>query len=88
MNDMIFCQSCAMPLREDDEYGTNKDGSKNQDYCAFCYNDGEFKQNCNMEEMIQICADYSDHWEPKVTREEAINQMNQFFPTLKRWKNR
>lgn len=87
MKDMIFCQSCAMPLMNDKDYGTNKDGSKNKEYCEFCYEDGEFKHDCTMEEMIEVCADYSDQWEPKVTREEAIIQMKQFFPTLKRWKN-
>ena len=30
--EMVFCQSCAMPMGEDD-FGTEKDGSKCQDYC-------------------------------------------------------
>ena len=35
-----FCQSCAMPLTEE-ILGTNEDGSKSQDYCKFCYEDGK-----------------------------------------------
>lgn len=31
-SDMKFCQSCAMPMTEE-LYGSNKDGSKNEDYC-------------------------------------------------------
>ena len=32
-----FCQCCGMPMGETDElYGTNKDGSKSQDYCEYC----------------------------------------------------
>ncbi len=36
-----FCQSCGMPLI-DDNRGTNADGSRNFDYCIYCYKDGEF----------------------------------------------
>jgi len=31
-----FCQSCGMPPTED-ILGTNADGSKNEDYCMYCY---------------------------------------------------
>ena len=38
-----FCQSCGMPLKKDPENGgTEKDGSKSQKYCSYCYRDGEF----------------------------------------------
>ena len=30
-SNMKFCQSCAMPMTEE-LYGSNKDGSKNEDY--------------------------------------------------------
>ena len=40
-----FCQSCGMPLTED-ILGTNADGSKNEDYCMYCYKDGKFLQEC------------------------------------------
>ena len=46
-----FCQSCGMPLTED-VLGTNADGSKNEDYCIYCYRDGHFLQDCTMDEMI------------------------------------
>ena len=38
---MKFCQSCGMPLT-DEVLGTNADGSKNEDYCMYCYRDGKF----------------------------------------------
>ena len=50
-----FCQSCGMPLTND-VLGTNADGSKNEDYCMYCYKDGRFLQDCTMEEMIEHCA--------------------------------
>ena len=37
-----------MPLTED-VLGTNADGSKNKDYCMYCYRDGKFLQECTME---------------------------------------
>ena len=40
---MKFCQSCGMPLNEH-VLGTNSDGSKNEDYCMYCYKDGKFLQ--------------------------------------------
>ena len=40
-----FCQSCGMPLT-DDVLGTNSDGSKNEDYCMYCYRNGKFLQDC------------------------------------------
>ncbi len=52
-----FCQSCGMPLTEE-VLGTNADGSKNEDYCMYCYKDGKFLQDCTMEEMIEHCAQF------------------------------
>jgi hypothetical protein len=38
-----FCQSCGMPMKKDPQGGgTNSDGSKNSDYCSYCYEDGMF----------------------------------------------
>lgn len=45
---MKFCQSCGMPMNEH-VLGTNADGSKNEDYCMYCYKDGQFLQDCTME---------------------------------------
>ena len=39
------CQSCGMPIKGDvDKQGTNADGSKNSDYCVYCYQGGAFTQ--------------------------------------------
>ena len=54
-----FCQSCGMPLTEELK-GTNADGSRNEDYCIYCYKDGAFTQDCSMEEMIEFCAQFVD----------------------------
>lgn len=86
----LFCQSCGMPMQTADQFGTNADGSLNQDYCCYCYKGSEFLQDCTMEEMIAHCIKYLDEFNgasnTQFSKEEAIAQMNQYFPMLKRWK--
>ena len=77
-----FCQSCGMPLTEE-VLGTNADGTKNEDYCMYCYKDGKFLQDCTMEEMIEHCA---QGLEKPITKEEYIGMMKSYFPQLKRWR--
>ena len=42
--ELKFCQSCGMPLSPE-VLGTNADGSKNEEYCMYCYKDGKFLQD-------------------------------------------
>ena len=78
-----------MPLT-DEILGTNADGSKNEDYCIYCYKDGQFLQDCTMEEMIEHCAQFVDEVNKNLpqpmTKEEYIGQMKMYFPHLKRWR--
>jgi hypothetical protein len=40
---MEMCQSCGMPMNKDPNGGgTNADGSKNNKYCSYCFQNGEF----------------------------------------------
>ena len=88
-NNMKFCQSCGMPLN-DENRGTNADGSKNEDYCMYCYQNGKFTNDCTMDEMIEFCAQFVDEVNknmPKpMTKDEYKDMMRQYFPMLKRWK--
>lgn len=80
-----FCQSCGMPLKSPEDHGTNADGSKNEDYCVYCYQNGAFAQDCTMEEMIDFCLNCEGA--PAFgSREEAEKAMREWFPTLKRWR--
>ena len=80
-----ICQSCGMPIDSNDLLGTNKDGSFNQDYCKYCYNDGEFIDNVTMEEYIDMCSQYGE--QAGMTNSEMKEYCTKLFPTLKRWKN-
>lgn len=83
-----FCQSCGMPLTDENK-GTNADNSRNEDYCIYCYKEGKFTQDITMEQMIEHCAQFTDEinrqsgW--NLTPEQAKEQMRRFFPYLKRW---
>ena len=85
-----FCQSCGMPLTKDEDCGTNADGSTNFDYCQYCYKDGQFLQDCTMDEMIEHCAQFVDEVNKQMpqpmTKEEYKQMMQGFFPMLKRWR--
>lgn len=89
MNDMKqkFCQCCGMLMGDSNElYGTNADGSKNEEYCKYCFENGEFTFKGTMEEMIEICIPHMVDANPNMNKEEARKIMLEWFPTLKRWK--
>lgn len=86
-----FCQSCGMPLTADDQCGTNADDSINFDYCKYCYADGKFTQDLDMDGMIEHCSQFVDEVnkgvETPMTKEEYKAIMYRLFPMLKRWMN-
>ena len=48
-----------MPLAEN-ILGTNADGSKNEEYCIYCYKDGAFTGDFTMEQMVEYCSMFVD----------------------------
>lgn len=80
-----ICQSCGMPMQQDD-LGTNVDGSVNQDYCKYCYTNGEFIDKVSMDEYIKMCSQFGS--QAGMTNKEMEMFCRKLFPTLKRWKNR
>lgn len=86
MEDQKFCQSCGMPMGETDEmYGNQADGSKSEDYCSYCFQNGAFTSDMTMEEMIEICIPHVVEANPSMTKEKAKDMLGNFLPTLKRW---
>lgn len=79
-----ICQSCGMPIMTIDDLGTNKDGSCNNDYCKYCYNEGKFVDDVSMDEYIEMCSQYGE--QANMTNEEMKIFCTKLFPTLKRWK--
>lgn len=81
-----LCQSCGMPMTTAAHYGTNADGSKNGDYCCYCYQKGAFTSDCTMEEMIDFCLNMPGSDKIYSDKDAARKQMLEYFPTLARWK--
>lgn len=79
-----ICQSCAMPIDDESLWGTNRDGSKNSDYCIYCYKDGEFLQKVTMQEYIEMMIPFSA--QAGMTAEQMRDFCEKVYPTLKRWK--
>lgn len=78
----LICQCCGMPL-EDDILGRETDGTLNEDYCKWCYDEGTFLTDCTMEEMIDLCLPHMQG-----DKQAARTYLESVLPTLKRWKNR
>ena len=87
MTEQKHCQSCGMPMGKGDElYGTETNGSRSQDYCNYCYQNGQFLFCGTMAEMIEICVPHIVAYNPAMTAEQARQMMEHFLPMLKRWK--
>jgi len=88
MQNEIHCQSCGMPMTEEAHFGKNADGSKNEDYCCYCYPNGTFENpNETMEEMIEGCIPLLVEDGVHATDEASARKLlTEFLPTLKRWK--
>ena len=79
-----ICQSCSMPLTRSDDFGTNADGSRNEEYCQYCYKNGEFSDpNLTKEQMIEKLTEMS--FDMGMTEQEARDMAEVIIPTLKRW---
>lgn len=78
----LICQCCGMPL-EDTIISREPDGSRNEDYCKWCYTGGTFTYS-SMEQLIDFCTEHmaSDAW-PK---EQVRAHMEAVVPELKHWK--
>jgi hypothetical protein len=77
-----------MPMEDtEDLFGTNADGTKNDDYCKYCYENGTFKADISMEEMIEFCVPHVVSANSGMTEDAARSMVREFFPKLKRWKN-
>lgn len=81
----VICQSCSMPIINQEQFGTNEDQSINNDYCIYCFKDGQFIDNVSMEEYIEMNIPFAK--QANMTEEQMRKHCEEVFPTLKRWKN-
>lgn len=79
-----ICQSCGMPITSKEQLGTEFNGETNEDYCKYCYVNGEFIDKVGMEEYINMCSAYGE--QAGMTNEQMLEHCKNLFPTLKRWR--
>lgn len=77
----LICQCCGMPM-EDSSISREKDGSFNEEYCKWCYADGEFAYT-NLEELVDFLVGHmsSQEWPPEQARAYFEAQL----PKLNHW---
>ncbi|SFD88385.1 Putative zinc ribbon domain-containing protein [Chitinophaga sp. CF118] len=86
MNMEKICQSCSMPLDSIDILGTERDGSKSDQYCKYCYQGGAFTApNMSMSQMETLVK---MQMEKKNMPSNIITMAVDSLPNLKRWKKR
>ena len=78
----LICQCCGMPL-EDSTTSREPDGTFNEEYCKWCYTDGEFRYT-SKEQLIEFCVAHmaSESW----SAEQVRAHMEAVVPQLAHWK--
>ena len=80
----LICQCCGMPLNEDSIISREKDGSYNEDYCTWCYAEGEFAYK-SKEGLLDYLVSHMPNPE-KLKDEERRSQFDVYLSQLKHWK--
>ena len=85
MEPKLFCQSCTMPIDNIADRGTEKDGSKSNEYCKYCYENGALvNPKMTLEEMKSLVITQMKKMNlPPGIIEKSIESL----PYLKRWRN-
>jgi hypothetical protein len=80
----VICQSCGMPMKRDEDFGTNRDGSLNKEYCKFCYKEGQFTdEGITLEQ--KIAKNIMIAKEMGMPEEQARQIAENSIPKLKKW---
>jgi len=80
------CQSCAMPMKKAEDFGTEKGGSPSADYCCHCYKDGEFTWHAaSLDEAVEGNMEFWER-EGDENDDQLRARIREEFSKLKRWK--
>ncbi len=80
-----ICQSCGMPMKKDEDFGTNDDNSFHKEYCHYCFKEGEFTEpDLTLEQEINKVAGIAVE-QLGMTEEQAKKMAVEIIPRLKRW---
>lgn len=83
METNMFCQSCTMPISDVANRGTERDGSKSDEYCMYCYQNGAFTTpDMTLNEMKSTVV---TQMQKRHIPEAIIQKSLAMLPHLKRW---
>ena len=80
----LICQFCGMPLNEDSMMSREKDGSYNEEYCKWCYAEGEFAYK-SKDALLDFLVNHMPNPE-NVKEEDRRRQIDLYLSQLKHWK--
>ena len=81
-----FCQSCAMPMQQPADFGTNLDGAANDEYCRYCFQNGQFTApDMTLEQMIEKLVGFAGKM--NISEAQAREMASTWLPQLKRWRS-
>lgn len=85
MEEQKICQSCGKKLIKPEDFGTNQDGSINEDYCRQCFNLEQFTDQTITRNLIQQKIAQRLITEDGLSTEKALVQATEIVNHLKRW---
>jgi len=76
-----------MPMKKEEDFGTEENGLRSMEYCRFCYQNGRFTdEGITLQEKIEKLVDIGVN-RLGMTLEQARLMAEGKLPGLKRWKN-
>ena len=79
----LICQSCGLPF-SGKFMGTNRDKSKNDEYCLSCFDNGEYVDHSLTMHSLEVKLVEMAEVHNEITLEEAQSIIKN-LPYLKRW---
>ena len=80
----LVCQCCGMPLPEDSMLSREPDGSFNEDYCMWCYKDGQFTYD-SRDGLLDFLLSHMPNPDNTPEGERRV-QVDGYLSQLKHWK--
>jgi transcriptional regulator with XRE-family HTH domain len=80
----LVCQCCGMPLTEDTMISKEPDGSFNEEYCKWCYTDGEFAYK-SKDTLLDFLISHMPNPD-NLSEDERRAQYDGFLSQLKHWR--
>ena len=81
----LICQCCGMPLDSDEIISRDLDGSFNEDYCKWCYADGQFAYQ-DLQTLTDFLVEHmsNENW----SAEQARAYFEAQLPQLQHWREK